>query len=66
MNAIIGRELLPVGVLPLTSAITVLRFGPVERLVIVRENSIFADVVSRFRVVRFRDRARQSRKPQAR
>ena len=45
MNAIIGRELLPVGVLPLTSAITVLRFGPVERLVIVRENSIFADVV---------------------
>ena len=45
MNAIIGRELLPVGVLPLTSAITVLRFGPVERLVIVRENSILADVV---------------------
>ena len=45
MNAIIGRELLPVGVLPLTSAITVLRFGPVERLVIVRGNSIFADVV---------------------
>jgi hypothetical protein len=45
MNAIIGRELLPVGVLPLTSAITVLRFGPVERLVIVRENSIFADIV---------------------
>ena len=36
MNAIIGRELLPVGVLPLTSAITVLRFGPKERLLIER------------------------------
>lgn len=34
MNAIIGRELLPVGVLPLTSAITVLRFGVKERLLI--------------------------------
>ena len=28
MNAVIGRELLPVGVLPLTSAITILRYGP--------------------------------------
>jgi len=37
MNAIIGRELLPTGVLPLTSAITVLRFGPKERLVVERE-----------------------------
>jgi predicted GTPase len=45
MNAIIGRDLLPVGVLPLTSAITVLKFGPVEQLVIERENSNFADVV---------------------
>ncbi len=36
MNAIIGRELLPVGILPLTSAITVLRFGPKERLLITR------------------------------
>ncbi|MGO8675985.1 MAG: DUF6062 family protein [Limisphaerales bacterium] len=34
MNAIIGQELLPVGVLPLTSAITILRFGPKERLLI--------------------------------
>ena len=41
MNAIIGRELLPVGVLPLTSAITVLKYGPVERLVVRREDSIF-------------------------
>lgn len=38
MNAIIGRDLLPVGVLPLTSAITILKFGPTERLVVVREN----------------------------
>ncbi|HVU07944.1 MAG TPA: dynamin family protein [Verrucomicrobiae bacterium] len=38
MNAIIGRELLPVGVLPLTSAITVLRYGAKERLLIRREN----------------------------
>jgi predicted GTPase len=38
MNAIIGRELLPVGVLPLTSAITVLRYGPKERLLITRED----------------------------
>jgi predicted GTPase len=36
MNAIIGRELLPVGILPLTSAITSLRFGPRERLLIER------------------------------
>ena len=38
MNAIIGRELLPVGVLPLTSAITILRYGPKERLLIRRDN----------------------------
>lgn len=38
MNAIIGQELLPVGVLPLTSAITILRFGPKERLLIRYEN----------------------------
>jgi GTPase Era involved in 16S rRNA processing len=38
MNALIGRDLLPVGALPLTSAITVLRFGPTERLLIYREN----------------------------
>jgi predicted GTPase len=41
INAIIGRELLPTGVLPLTSAITVLKYGPTERLVVCRENSIF-------------------------
>lgn len=44
MNAIIGRELLPTGVLPLTSAITVLRFGPRERLVVEREGLQWAEV----------------------
>jgi len=39
MNAIIGRPLLPTGVLPLTSAITVLRFGSRERLLIEHERS---------------------------
>jgi len=43
MNAIIGRELLPTGVLPLTSAITTLRYGPEERLIISREDSMFTD-----------------------
>jgi predicted GTPase len=42
MNAIIGRELLPVGVLPLTSAITVLRYGPKERLLITRDDTRLA------------------------
>jgi GTP-binding protein EngB required for normal cell division len=37
LNAIIGRDLLPTGILPLTSAITVLRFGSRERLVIYRK-----------------------------
>ena len=43
MNAIIGRELLPTGVLPLTSAITVLKYGPTERLVVCRADSIFPE-----------------------
>lgn len=43
MNAIIGRDLLPTGVLPLTSAITVLKYGPTERLVVYREDSIFTN-----------------------
>jgi GTP-binding protein EngB required for normal cell division len=36
MNAIIGRELLPTGVLPVTSVVTRLRFSPSERLLISR------------------------------
>jgi GTP-binding protein EngB required for normal cell division len=43
MNAIIGRELLPTGVLPLTSAITVLKYGPAERLEIRRGDSSFSE-----------------------
>jgi len=43
MNAVIGREILPAGVLPLTSAITVLKYGPAERLVVHREDSIFPE-----------------------
>lgn len=38
MNAIIGRPLLPVGILPLTSVITVLKYGAQERLLIVRDD----------------------------
>ncbi len=40
MNAIIGREFLPTGVLPLTSAITVLKYGPAERLMVTHNYSI--------------------------
>jgi len=43
MNAIIGRELLPTGVLPLTSAITVLKYGPVEKLTIQRDGDILPE-----------------------
>lgn len=43
MKAIIGREHLPIGVLPFTSAITVLGFRPVERLIINSENSVFTE-----------------------
>jgi hypothetical protein len=43
MNAVIGRELLPTGVLPLTSAITVLKYGPIERLVVRYEGWSFPE-----------------------
>ena len=43
MNAVIGRELLPTGVLPVTSAVTILRFGAHEQLVIPRPNSLFPE-----------------------
>jgi GTPase SAR1 family protein len=38
MNAIIGRDLLPTGVLPLTSVVTTLCYGPTERLLITRRD----------------------------
>lgn len=37
MNAIMGRDLLPTGLLPLTSAITTLCYGPSERVVLRRK-----------------------------
>lgn len=37
MNAIIGRDLLPTGLLPLTSAITTLCYGPTERVILRRK-----------------------------
>lgn len=37
MNAVLGRDLLPTGLLPLTSAITTLCYGPTERVVLRRE-----------------------------
>jgi GTP-binding protein EngB required for normal cell division len=37
MNALIGRDLLPTGLLPLTSAITTLCYGPKERVVLRRK-----------------------------
>lgn len=36
MNAIIGRNLLPTGLLPLTSAITTLCYGPQEKIILKR------------------------------
>ena len=43
MNAIMGRQILPTGVLPLTSAITVLRFGSHEQLVVERKGWPFPE-----------------------
>jgi predicted GTPase len=37
MNAILGRDVLPTGLLPLTSAITTLCYGPTERVVLRRK-----------------------------
>lgn len=55
MNAIIGRELLPVGALPLTSAITILRYGAKERLLITRAETgpMFPQVESIERLAEF-------------
>ena len=53
MNAMLGRELLPTGVLPLTSAITVLCYGPTERLVVIRENALFPEELPASRLAEF-------------
>ncbi len=46
MNALIGRDLLPTGILPLTSVITTLKFGPKERLMLHYSNSPFPEEVA--------------------
>lgn len=43
MNAIIGKEILPTGVVPLTSAITTLKYGPAEKLIVNRPHLIFPE-----------------------
>ncbi|GAP06022.1 dynamin family [Anaerolinea thermolimosa] len=46
MNAIIGRDLLPTGLLPLTSAITTLCFGPQEKVYIKRSDWVFEQEIN--------------------
>ncbi|HVZ98070.1 MAG TPA: dynamin family protein [Chitinophagaceae bacterium] len=41
MNALIGENILPTGVLPLTSVITVLKYGPQKKLLIERDAFMF-------------------------
>ena len=41
INAIIGKELLPTGLLPLTSAITTLCYGPKEKVCLQRKGWVF-------------------------
>jgi len=53
MNAVIGRDLLPTGILPLTSAITVLRYGPQERLVVHREGFTFPEEAPVWRLAEY-------------
>ncbi len=43
INAILGRNLLPTGILPLTSVITIVKFGARERLVIQRKGLQFPE-----------------------
>ncbi len=43
MKAIIGRKLLPTGILPLTSVITKLTYGPTERLLVYHTYSNYSD-----------------------
>lgn len=45
MNAVLGRDLLPTGLLPLTSAITTLCYGSTERMVLRRKGWAFEQEV---------------------
>ncbi len=53
MNAVIGQDILPTGVFPLTSVITVLKYGPLERLSVLREDAVYAEEVSISRLAEF-------------
>jgi hypothetical protein len=46
INAIIGRDLLPTGLLPLTSAITTLCYGPQERIALVRKDWVMEQEIA--------------------
>jgi len=46
INAIIGRDLLPTGLLPLTSAITTLCYGPQERVSLIRQGWVFEQEIT--------------------
>ena len=46
MNAIIGRDLLPTGLLPLTSAITTLCYGPTECVMLKRKGWTFEQEIA--------------------
>jgi GTP-binding protein EngB required for normal cell division len=41
MNAIIGRDILPTGILPLTSVVTIIKYGTEDKLIINRKDSSF-------------------------
>ncbi len=60
LNALIGRAILPSGVLPVTSAITSLRYGTKEQLVIERADCMFPDIVD---IGRLADYVTESRNP---
>ncbi len=46
INAIIGRDLLPTGLLPLTSAITTLCYGPQERIALIRKGWVLEQEIT--------------------
>ena len=43
MNAIVGQDIIPTGVLPLTSVITKLKYGPAKKMLVNYDYSIFPD-----------------------
>src|SRR5439155_1951909 len=53
INAVIGRELLPIATIPLTSVVTALRYGPAERVLIHRQGIALAVEVPPSRLEEF-------------